>query len=102
MWSSAMAVGFQVMVQPTRARFVRLSAAVSMKTCTSWQVLEKEAGRLELSTPVYAESMAVATKDMPQGAYTSLRTYGKCSFLLLGNHFDRLEETAALMGTNGK
>eukprot|EP00190_Bangiopsis_sp_CCMP1999_P000686 CAMPEP_0198733232 /NCGR_PEP_ID=MMETSP1475-20131203/43827_1 /TAXON_ID= ORGANISM="Unidentified sp., Strain CCMP1999" /NCGR_SAMPLE_ID=MMETSP1475 /ASSEMBLY_ACC=CAM_ASM_001111 /LENGTH=291 /DNA_ID=CAMNT_0044496491 /DNA_START=76 /DNA_END=951 /DNA_ORIENTATION=+ len=70
----------------------------SVKQCTSWRVLTMEDGAHALSKPVTAENMQAATEKLPEGAYTSLRTYGKSSFLLLDDHFARLEETAGLMG----
>ncbi|MDQ4075998.1 MAG: aminotransferase class IV [Chloroflexota bacterium] len=44
-----------------------------------------------------AESLA-KSDFLPQGAYTSLRTYGGTGLILLDKHFDRLEESARLLG----
>lgn len=42
--------------------------------------------------------MAQAAKQLPQGAYTTFRTYFKNRVLRLGQHARRLEESVALMG----
>jgi branched-chain amino acid aminotransferase len=42
--------------------------------------------------------MSQAAKQLPQGAYTTFRTYDKTRLLRLGQHTDRLVESVALMG----
>ncbi len=46
-------------------------------------------------------TMAAASADLPAGAYTTFRTYSGNRVLRLGQHFRRLEESAALMGQHG-
>ncbi len=43
-------------------------------------------------------SMAAASAALPQGAYTTFRTYRGNEVVLLERHFDRLEESLGLMG----
>lgn len=43
-------------------------------------------------------SLNSATKALPQGAYTTFRTYGKYRVLHLADHLARLEESARLSG----
>lgn len=43
-----------------------------------------------------------ATRRLPAGVYTTFRTYQKTSVLLLQDHFDRLEESAQLIGVTMK
>ena len=42
--------------------------------------------------------MGTASQALPQGAYTTLRTYGGRRVVRLGQHFRRLEESMALKG----
>jgi branched-chain amino acid aminotransferase len=48
------------------------------------------------------ESLAMASGALPDGAYTTLRTYGGCRVLCLESHLRRLEESAALQGSPGR
>jgi branched-subunit amino acid aminotransferase/4-amino-4-deoxychorismate lyase len=48
-----------------------------------------------------AESMNMASFSLPQGSYTTFRTYGGCRVLRLGLHLRRLEESVALQGQAG-
>jgi branched-chain amino acid aminotransferase len=48
-----------------------------------------------------ASDMSAASLALPQGAYTSLRTYGGRRVLRLGQHLRRLEESVALQGRPG-
>ncbi|HQZ22592.1 MAG TPA: aminotransferase class IV, partial [Thermoflexales bacterium] len=43
--------------------------------------------------------MSQAAKQLPQGAYTTFRTYDKTRLLRLGQHTQRLVESVALMGS---
>lgn len=45
-----------------------------------------------------AASLNAAASIIPDGGYTTLRTYGKRGIIVLNHHFDRLEESAALLG----
>src|SRR5687767_12661190 len=45
-----------------------------------------------------ARALDPASAEIPDGAYTTLRTYGKSGVLVLEQHFDRLEQSAALLG----
>lgn len=47
-------------------------------------------------------SMAAASALLPDGAYTTLRTYGGCRLLRLDRHLDRLDETVALQQRSGR
>ena len=48
-----------------------------------------------------AESMNMASFSLPQGSYTTLRTYGGRRVLRLGQHLRRLEESVELQGQAG-
>jgi branched-chain amino acid aminotransferase len=48
-----------------------------------------------------AESMNMASFSLPQGSYTTFRTYGGRRVLRLGTHLRRLEESVALQGQAG-
>lgn len=50
---------------------------------------------------VTSPSLNAAAADLPDGAYTTLRTYGGRRLLRLDAHFRRLEESAALAGQPG-
>ncbi len=56
-------------------------------------------GLVEL--PTSARTLREATLALPQGAYTTMRTYGGDRFLRLEAHLDRLERSARLLGYNG-
>ncbi len=45
--------------------------------------------------------MSAASAVLPEGAYTTFRTYHHDRVLRLGQHFRRLEESASLMGQQG-
>lgn len=45
--------------------------------------------------------MSAASAALPEGAYTTFRTYNSNRVLRLAQHFRRLEESAALMGQRG-
>ncbi len=47
-------------------------------------------------------SLAAASARLPQGAYTTLRTYGGRGIVRFGAHLRRLEESAALLGRPGR
>jgi hypothetical protein len=46
-------------------------------------------------------SLAASSSELPEGAYTTLRTYGGRGVVRLGQHLRRLEESAALQGRPG-
>lgn len=46
-------------------------------------------------------SLAASSSELPEGAYTTLRTYGGRDVVRLGQHLRRLEESAALQGRPG-
>jgi branched-chain amino acid aminotransferase len=64
-------------------------------------VLSFEAGTLGLSPLGRHTSLAAASQALPEGAYTTLRTYGGNGVVRLGQHLARLEESVALKGTPG-
>jgi branched-chain amino acid aminotransferase len=47
------------------------------------------------------ENLAASSRALPEGAYTTLRTYGGRSVVRLGQHLRRLEESVALQGRAG-
>lgn len=55
-------------------------------------------GSLRLGAPQRAATLNAASALIPDGGYTTLRTYGKSGIIVLAHHFDRLEESAALLG----
>lgn len=67
-----------------------------MSTFTRVRTWEIDAGSSrERAT---AASLTAAAADLPDGAYTTLRTYGGCRLLRLDAHFRRLAESAAFEG----
>jgi len=48
------------------------------------------------------DSLAASSAALPDGAYTTLRTYGANGVVRLGQHLARLEESTALKGTPGR
>jgi branched-chain amino acid aminotransferase len=48
------------------------------------------------------DSLAAASQALPEGAYTTLRTYGGNGVVRLAQHLARLEESVALEGTPGR
>jgi branched-chain amino acid aminotransferase len=46
-------------------------------------------------------TLAASSGELPEGAYTTLRTYGGRGVVRLGQHLRRLEESAALQGRPG-
>ncbi len=44
------------------------------------------------------ETLAASSRTLPEGAYTTLRTYGGRGVVRLAQHLRRLEESAALQG----
>uniref|UniRef100_A0A7S3EGY6 Uncharacterized protein n=1 Tax=Rhodosorus marinus TaxID=101924 RepID=A0A7S3EGY6_9RHOD len=98
-----MTTAFQTLIRlPRRSRVVvGMSSSTITRSCSSWKV-SRASGRWLAGDPVLTESMQEATKMLPEGAYTSLRTYGKSSFLELDGHFDRLEETTELLGNSSE
>ena len=47
------------------------------------------------------ETLAASSRALPEGAYTTLRTYGGRAVVRLAQHLRRLEESAALQGLGG-
>lgn len=48
------------------------------------------------------ESLASSSQALPEGAYTTFRTYGATGVVRLKQHVQRLEQSAALEGTPGR
>ncbi len=48
------------------------------------------------------ESLAASSATLPEGAYTTLRSYGGRGVVRLAQHLERLEESAALKGKPGQ
>jgi branched-chain amino acid aminotransferase len=63
---------------------------------------QKDAITVEQSNPervsLYANSLDSAALQLPGGAYTTFRTFRHFHVLLMIDHFERLEETARLVG----
>jgi len=51
-----------------------------------------------LASPVVADSLAEAAAQEPNGVYTVARTFKRDHTLMLDEHLDRLEQSAALVG----
>jgi branched-chain amino acid aminotransferase len=60
-----------------------------------------EAGTSGLRLLGRQSSLAASAAELPEGAYTTLRTYGGRRVLRLGQHLRRLEESVALEGRPG-
>ena len=60
-----------------------------------------EAGPAGLTALGRHPSLAAASEALPDGAYTTFRTYGGRGVVRLGAHLRRLEESAALQGRPG-
>lgn len=69
-----------------------------MSTCMTWQVAITADGTHQLSAPRLTANLTETQAFIPEGAYTTLRTYGQTGLILLDDHFDRLEVTAQLLG----
>lgn len=69
-----------------------------MSKCIAWQVEIMADGGYHLSELRRTANLTEAEQFIPEGAYTTLRTYGQTGLILLDDHFDRLEVTAALLG----
>jgi branched-subunit amino acid aminotransferase/4-amino-4-deoxychorismate lyase len=65
-------------------------------------VASYETGSSGLSLLGLYDSLASASLALPEGAYTTLRTYAGNGVVRLGQHLARLEESVALMGTPGR
>lgn len=70
------------------------------KIVTLWKLLQQpdKTPVLQELVPERVESLDAASRSLPPGAYTTLRTYSKTKVINLENHFLRLEETASLAG----
>jgi len=55
-------------------------------------------GSLHLGMLQEAATLNAASALIPDGGYTTLRTYGKSGIIVINHHFDRLEESASLLG----
>lgn len=64
---------------------------------TTW-----EAERGELHLIGRHSSLAASAAELPQGAYTTFRTYGGRGVVRLGSHLRRLEESVRLQGQPGE
>jgi branched-chain amino acid aminotransferase len=60
-----------------------------------------EAGTSGLRLLGRQPSLAASAAELPEGAYTTLRTYGGRGVVRLGQHLRRLEESVALQGRPG-
>lgn len=69
-----------------------------MSKCMTWQVAITADGTHRLSAPRLTANLTETQAFIPEGAYTTLRTYGHTGLILLDDHFDRLELTAQLLG----
>lgn len=68
-----------------------------MSPITIWKVNHSDLERVDF--PAEIQSLDQGTQLLPDGAYTTFRTYqGRTAVLRLGDHFDRLEQSAALVG----
>ncbi len=65
------------------------------------QVLTYEATGAEVRLLGRHDSLAASSAALPDGAYTTFRTYGGRRVLRLDRHLDRLDETIALEGGTG-
>ncbi len=63
----------------------------------SWRFRPTPQGLAREAQPQQAASLATAA-FLPQGAYTTLRSYGRTGALLFDKHVDRLEESSRLLG----
>jgi branched-subunit amino acid aminotransferase/4-amino-4-deoxychorismate lyase len=61
-----------------------------------------ESGPAGLSPLGGHDSLGAASAALPEGAYTTLRTYGGNGVVRLGQHLARLEQSVALKGTPGR
>jgi branched-chain amino acid aminotransferase len=61
--------------------------------------LSPEASKTVEAFALPAATFDDATRALPQGGYTTFRTFGKTGVLRLEDHFERMEETAALAGS---
>lgn len=64
----------------------------------TYPVERRPDGALAPGAPTRAAGLNAASAAIPDGGYTTLRTYGKSGVIVLPHHFDRLEESAALLG----
>lgn len=69
-----------------------------MSKCMTWQVAIRADGTHQLLSPRLTANLTETQTFIPEGAYTTLRTYGQTGLILLDDHFDRLELTAQLLG----
>lgn len=67
-------------------------------SCLSWRVEYDATGAAHLSEAVRTRSLTEAAPFLPEGAYTTLRSYGGTGLLHLDSHLTRLEESAQLLG----
>jgi branched-chain amino acid aminotransferase len=65
-------------------------------------VASYETGSFGLSLLGWHDSLAAASAALPEGAYTTFRTYGGNAVVRLDQHLARLEESLALKGTPGR
>lgn len=67
-------------------------------TTFTYHIESQSDGTLRLGARQEAATLNAASALIPDGGYTTLRTYGKSGVIVLHHHFDRLEESAALLG----
>jgi branched-chain amino acid aminotransferase len=73
-----------------------------MEAMAGLRVATYEAGRAGLRLLGRHASLAASSADLPQGAYTTLRTYGGRGVVRLEQHRARLEESVALQGRDAR
>lgn len=64
----------------------------------TYRIQSQPDGSLHPGTRQEAATLNAASALIPDGGYTTFRTYGKSGVIVLAKHFDRLEESAALLG----
>lgn len=67
-------------------------------TALTYPLHPTASGAWRVGEPQEAATLNAASAGLPDGGYTTLRTYGKTGVIVLPHHFDRLEESAALLG----
>jgi branched-chain amino acid aminotransferase len=72
-----------------------------MRDVGELRVATYEAGPRGLRLLGRHASLAASSSELPEGAYTTLRTYGGRAVVRLDQHLRRLEESAALQGRPG-
>jgi branched-chain amino acid aminotransferase len=69
-----------------------------MPDIAAWKIIDSDTRIQELSLDPLPDSMNTASRQLPGGVYTTLRTFGGGRLLPLEDHFRRLVESARLAG----